>query len=145
MRWRAGARRTAASRHSFRQSVPTTAAPIRRTRSPDDLRAACRRRSGHPRPGRHRDRALSPSQSASASSTSADLDSEEFELKEQKPLLKTQSGHDSSGRRSNDCYFPGLHHDMSQESRPPCLGKQIILFIHPLSEQKITGFDKVIV
>ncbi|KAL5675000.1 hypothetical protein ACJX0J_011131, partial [Zea mays] len=44
-----------------------------------------------------------------------DLDSEELELKEQKPITKAQSGGDSSGNRSNDCYFPGLHDDLSQD------------------------------
>lgn len=45
-----------------------------------------------------------------------DLDSEELELNEQKPVLKAQSGGgDSSGNRSNDCYFPGLHDDLSQD------------------------------
>jgi hypothetical protein len=38
-----------------------------------------------------------------------DSDSEELELKEQKPVPKAQSGGDSSGNRSNDCYFLGLH------------------------------------
>ena len=44
-----------------------------------------------------------------------DLGSEELELNEQKPILKAQSGGDSSGNRSNDCYFPGLHDDLSQD------------------------------
>ena len=44
-----------------------------------------------------------------------DLDSEELELKEQKPISKAQSGGDSSSNRSNDCYFPGLHDDLSQD------------------------------
>ncbi|PWZ31613.1 Vesicle-fusing ATPase [Zea mays] len=44
-----------------------------------------------------------------------DSDSEELELKEQKPVLKAQSGGDSSGNSSNDCYFPGLHDDLSQD------------------------------
>ncbi|RLM75522.1 uncharacterized protein C2845_PM15G22380 [Panicum miliaceum] len=44
-----------------------------------------------------------------------DLDSEELKLNEQKPILKAQSGGDSSGNRSNDCYFPGLHDDLSQD------------------------------
>ncbi|PWZ10383.1 Vesicle-fusing ATPase [Zea mays] len=44
-----------------------------------------------------------------------DSDSEELELKEQKHVLKAQSGGDSSGNSSNDCYFPGLHDDLSQD------------------------------
>jgi len=39
----------------------------------------------------------------------------EVHLNEHKPILKAQSGGDSSGNRSNDCYFPGLHDDLSQD------------------------------
>ncbi|XP_062185562.1 F-box/kelch-repeat protein At5g60570-like [Phragmites australis] len=48
-------------------------------------------------------------------SFATDLDSEDLELQKQKPVLKIQSGGDSSGNRSNDCFFPGLHDDLAQD------------------------------
>jgi hypothetical protein len=44
-----------------------------------------------------------------------DWDSEELELQKQNPVLITQSGGDSSGNTSNDCFFPGLHDDLAQD------------------------------
>jgi hypothetical protein len=48
-------------------------------------------------------------------SFATDWDSEELELQKQNPVLITQSGSDSSGNTSNDCFFPGLHDDLAQD------------------------------